>query len=91
MSTAQLLTPNSKRRTVRLARDHAASNHGLPVLLVDDAPIGPAETGGVLVVDDPVEAGRAEAAGYRVAMSLGEAHELLQAPHDDARIHGAKM
>ena len=77
MSTAQLLTHGGKLRTVRLARDHAASSYGLPVVLLDEAPVGPTETDGVLVVDDPVEAGRAEAAGYRVALNFDEAETKL--------------
>jgi len=78
MPTAQLLIPGGRLRTVLVTREHAASSYGLPVVVVDGAALGPAETDGVLVVDDPVEAGRAEAAGYRVAMNLDEAHELLE-------------
>ena len=78
MTTAQLLIPGGRLRTVLVTREHAASSYGIPVVVVDGAALGPAETDGVLVVDDPVEAGRAEAAGYRVAMNLDEAHELLE-------------
>lgn len=78
MPTAQLLTPGGKLRTVLLTREHSASSYGLPVVVVDTVALGPTETDGVLVVDDPAEAGRAEAAGYRVAMNLDEAHGLLE-------------
>lgn len=77
MSTAQLLSADRKVEVVRLTREHASSSYGLPVVVRHGVALGPAELPGVLVVDDPVEAGRAQAAGYRVALDFREAEELL--------------
>lgn len=78
--TAHLLTRADvglRSEVVQLATNHPASSYGLPVVLRHGVALGPAELPGVLVVDDPTEAGRAEAAGYRVALDFAEAEALL--------------
>ena len=52
---------------VWLTTDSAASCYGLPVVERRGQALGPAEVDGELVIEDPIAAGRAEAAGYRVA------------------------
>jgi hypothetical protein len=55
-----------------LTTDHAASSYGLPVVVTRDGEVlGPADLADELVIEDPIAAGHAEAAGYRVAETRG--------------------
>lgn len=78
--SAQLLTRADvgyRTETVRLETNHPSSSYGLPVVLRQGVALGPAELPGVLVIEDPIAAGRAEAAGYRVGLNCDEAETLL--------------
>ena len=79
-ASSQLLTradAGYRTEAVLLTTAHPSSSYGLPVVVRQGVAFGPAELPGVLVVDDPVDAGRAEAAGYRVAADFDEGRRLL--------------
>ena len=60
--------PEGISEPATLTTDHAASSYGLPVVVTKRGEaLGPADLDGELVIEDPIAAGRAEAAGYRVA------------------------
>ena len=64
--------------TWALTTDHAMSSYGIPVLVRGSDAYGPADLGpAVLVTHDPIIAGRAEAAGFSVAMNDDEAGRKL--------------